>query len=266
FPGARGERRALPPPGPAGDGLLLCGGLRYAEPAVPGGGDLRVRGPGRPHNGGRLERRHELVRHAELAGPQLRALHRTEGAQLLRWVGPQVRRSTWGETRLCWRGAWLFIATARWRSRIRANPDRVMAAPWALRKTSGVGASPRTASQARRESATSFQSVSVRSLRPFPRMYRWRYQPSNRTAASGMPTSSETRSPPARARCSIARSRMPRRLAGSGTSRIARYSCLSNERTIACVVRWVGIASTRRIWSRRAGTRCSRNRMKDLIA
>src|SRR5216683_3953883 len=102
-----------------------------------------------------------------------------------------------------------------------AKPARVIGAPSALTKSSGTRTDPRRVSHARRSAAVSFQSGRHRSLRPFPRTRRLGGRCRDRFAIMA-PTSSETRSPAAKQRCIIARSRTPRRVVRSGAFRIAR--------------------------------------------
>ena len=61
------------------------------------------------------------------------------------------------------------VATTTCLVNMRSNPERVIELPQALRNNSGVGASPRTASQARMASPTDFHSARTRSQRPLPR-------------------------------------------------------------------------------------------------
>ena len=96
-----------------------------------------------------------------------------------------------------------------------SKPARVIAAPSALTNNSGTGTAPRTANQARRSAAVAFQSGRHRSLRPLPRI-RVLGVGCRDKCSSGSPTSSETRRPPAKQRCIIARSRIPSLVVRSG--------------------------------------------------
>ncbi len=73
------------------------------------------------------------------------------------------------ETRLAGSDGHRAVATAMCLASTHSKPERVMGLPQALRNSSGAGAAPRTASQARIVSPTDFQSVRARSRRPLPR-------------------------------------------------------------------------------------------------
>jgi hypothetical protein len=75
-----------------------------------------------------------------------------------------------------------------------------------------------------------------------------------------------TRRPHAKHKCSMARSRMPNRVVGSGALRIARTSSIVRCGTKFWSWRFTGMARICRTCSNAAGTRNSTNRMNDLIA
>src|SRR5215471_5405504 len=83
-------------------------------------------------------------------------------------VSAQVCLSTCGDTRFVDKEGHAFVAVLTCLSRMYSKPDRVMAWPRALRKSSGVGAGPRIASHARNTVAVIFQSGRERSRRPLP--------------------------------------------------------------------------------------------------
>jgi hypothetical protein len=128
-----------------------------------------------------------------------------------------------------------------------SKPARLIAAPSAFTNNSGTRTTPRTASQARRSAAVSFQSGRHRSFRPLPRT-RMLGVGCRDKFSSGRPTNSETRRPPAKQRCSIARSRIPSRVVTFGALRIALTSSIERCRTNAWSWRFPGMA-----WTCRAG-------------
>src|SRR6516162_2168588 len=88
--------------------------------------------------------------------------------------------------------------------------------PRALTNSSGTATVPRTANHARSAVAVAFQRGSTRSRRPLP----WTRMVIEGRVISVVhnPVSSDTRRPLHTARCNMARSRIPARVAGSGAS------------------------------------------------
>jgi len=144
-----------------------------------------------------------------------------------------------------------------------SNPARVIAVPAAFTNSSGTGGVPRTAIQARRSAVVSFKSGRHLSLRPLPttRILGVR---SRRTFSSGSPTNSETRSPPAKQRCIMARSRIPRRVVVFGELRIVRTHSIVRCRTSPWSCRLLGMAWICCACANVEGTRNSTYRMNAL--
>jgi hypothetical protein len=140
-------------------------------------------------------------------------------------ITAQLRRSWCGETVRPARVGQVLAATRTCLSSTYSKPARVIAVPSALTNSSGVRIAPRTLSQARKSRAVSFQRGRQRSLRPFPRTSTLGVRP-NVMFSSRTPTSSETRRPPAKERCIIARSRTPNRVVRPGAFKIARISSM----------------------------------------
>src|SRR5579864_5832437 len=143
-------------------------------------------------------------------------------------------------------------------------PHRLKGIPRAFTKSSGEVAGPRIANQARSAAAVVFQRGNARSRRPLPRtriLADW-----GATSSSRKPVSSETRRPAHTARCSMARSRTPSRVDGSGESSRACISSWMRYGTKRLSVFLKGIARTRRTCSTAAGSRCCRKRKNERIA
>src|ERR1700730_17861939 len=80
----------------------------------------------------------------------------------------QECRSRCGETCFPIREGQVLMAVLTCLRSKYVKPTRVIGLPLALRNSSGAGASPRTASQARTSEAVCFQSGKDRSFRPLP--------------------------------------------------------------------------------------------------
>jgi len=120
------------------------------------------------------------------------------------------------------------------------------------------------ANQARSAVAVVFQRGNARSRRPLPRMRMladW-----GATSSTRKPVSSETRRPAHTARCSMARSRTPGRVDGSGASSKACISSWTRCDTRRVSVFLKGIARTRRTCSMATGSRCCRKRKNERMA
>jgi hypothetical protein len=155
----------------------------------------------------------------------------------------QVCLKTWGDTRFAEREAQRVSATRTYFLRMYSKPARVIHPSRALTKSSGADGSPRTDNQARNAEAVSRHIGIQRSLRPFP-CIRTVGSGWNLTSATRMPTSSDTRNPPAKQRCSMARSRIPSRYVGSGAFKIDCISCAARWRTRRESVFLIGIERT----------------------
>ena len=158
-----------------------------------------------------------------------------------------------GETRLLHSEGQLCFADTTCCVSTYSNPVRVIAPPRALRKSSGTAASPRMASHARRLARVRVQTGSTRSRLPFPRI-RTDGCGSNVTSSTFRPTNSETRSPATKQISSMARSRMPKRVRGSGTFSMACISSSVEYATSFESVFLSGIAKICRTWSKADGT------------